>query len=290
LVTAAEVTVPGLRPDDHKYRAGFVGVVAGSPAFPGAAALAAGAAAQSGAGYVRLVTSRKVAAALGTSLPDVVIAPVGAAEVAEDAAGLAAAAGDDRLGALVVGPGLGRSEATQAAVRELLLGSSLPAVVDADALLAFAGRPQSLRARTGLLLTPHAGELAALLGEEGAAISASHLEAVRRGAEITGNVLLLKGSSTVIAAPGGDTWVVAQGPPQLATAGTGDVLSGLLGTLLAKGSSPLEAAKAGAWLHAEAGRLGAPAHRAGVRALDLLELLPPVLSAHAPERRASWTT
>ncbi len=118
---------------------------------------------------------------------------------------------------------------------------------------------------------------------------AAHLDAARRGAKATGNVVLLKGPSTVIAAPGGETWVVVGAPPQLASAGTGDVLSGLLGTLLAKGLPPLEAAKAGAWLHAEAGRLGSVDHRAGLLASDLLDLLPTILSEHSPERRPRWT-
>lgn len=140
-----------------------------------------------------------------------------------------------------------------------------------------------------MVLTPHAGELGALLGEPATNIAQSVLRAARRGAELTGQVVLLKGSSTVIAGPGGETWVVAQGPPQLASAGTGDVLSGCIGALLAAGMTTLEAAKAGAWLHAEAGRRGAGVYSGGLMAQDVLELLPVVLAEHIFERRPGWS-
>ena len=140
-----------------------------------------------------------------------------------------------------------------------------------------------------MVLTPHAGELAALLGESVAEVAGSTLQAARRGAELTGQTVLLKGSSTMVVAPGGETWVIAQGPPQLASAGTGDVLSGCIGALLATGMPTLEAAKAGAWLHAEAGRRGAAVYTKGLMAQDVLELLPVVLAEHVFERRPGWS-
>lgn len=256
VVTAADVVVPGRRVDDHKYRAGFVAVLAGSIEYTGAAHLASWAAVRSGAGYVRLVTPPEVAAALRDRLTEVVVR-------AADPAEFAAAMADPRIGALVVGPGLGRRAETMAGVRAALAGTSAPAVLDADGLLAFAGAATELRGRAGLVLTPHAGELAALLGIPVEEVTRAALPAARRAAEVTGQVVVLKGSSTVIAEPGGDTWVVTQGPPQLASAGTGDVLSGCLGALLAKGLSPAEAARAGVWVHAEAGRWGAAAFPGG---------------------------
>jgi len=102
--------------------------------------------------------------------------------------------------------------------------------------------------------------------------------------------VLLKGSSTVIGAPSGETRVVVHGPPQLASAGTGDVLSGIIGTLLAKGLEPFEAAYAGAWIHAEAGRLGAETDPQGVLAGDLVDLIPEAIADRIYERRPSWTS
>ncbi len=134
------------------------------------------------------------------------------------------------------------------------------------------------------------GELAALLGAPAAELAASALAAARRAAEVTGQVVLLKGSSTVVAAPSGQVRVVVQGPPQLASAGTGDVLSGVIGALLAKGLEPFEAAYAGAWIHAEAGRLGAETDPQGVLAGDLVELLPEAIADRIYERRPSWTS
>ncbi len=140
------------------------------------------------------------------------------------------------------------------------------------------------------MLTPHAGELAALLGEQVGDVAREHLAAARRAAAATGQVVLLKGSSTVVADPSGQVRVVVQGPPQLASAGTGDVLSGIIGALLSKGLEPFEAAYAGAWLHAEAGMLGAQTDPQGVLAGDLVELIPAVIADRIYERRPSWTS
>jgi hydroxyethylthiazole kinase-like uncharacterized protein yjeF len=148
----------------------------------------------------------------------------------------------------------------------------------------------ALKDRAGLVLTPHVGELAGLLGVPAAELAASALAAARRAAEVTGQVVLLKGSSTVIASPSGQVRVVVQGPPQLASAGTGDVLSGVIGALLSKGLEPFEAAYAGAWLHAEAGRLGVETDPQGILAGDLVELLPEAIADRIYERRPSWTS
>ena len=289
VVTDEDVNIPGRRVDDHKYRAGYVAVLAGSKAYPGAAWLASRAAYRTGAGYVRLLMPAGAAETMRGRLVETVLEEIGSGDVLDDAASALAVIGDDRLGALVAGPGLGRDPATSAAVRRIVLESSVPAVLDADGLYAFAGQAGALQGRPGLVLTPHAGELAALLGEPVDEVTRADLAAARRAAAATGQVVLLKGSSTVVADPAGRARAVVQGPPQLASAGTGDVLSGVIGALLAKGLEPFEAAYAGAWLHAEAGALGAETDPQGVLAGDLVELLPAVIADRIYERRPSWT-
>ena len=255
VVSADDVNVPGRRVDDHKYRAGYVAVLAGCTDYPGAAWLATQAAYKVGAGYVRLLMTTGAAESVRNRLVEGVLQDIGPGDFLGDAAPVLQALADERLGALVIGPGLGREAATVQAVRRVVLETKVPAVLDADGLFAFAGDAELLRDRPGLVLTPHLGELATLLGASVGDLGASHLAAARRAAAATGQVVLLKGSSTLIVAPSGDTRVVVQGPPQLASAGTGDVLSGIIGALLAKGLEPFEAAYAGAWIHAEVGRL-----------------------------------
>ncbi len=290
VVTEEDVNIPGRRVDDHKYRAGYVAVLAGSKAYPGAAWLAAQAAYRTGAGYVRLLMPAGAAETVRSRLMETVLQEVGAGDIIDDAAPTLAVVGDERLGALVAGPGLGRDPATMAAVRKIILESAVPAVLDADGLYAFAEEAELLRNRSGLVLTPHAGELAALLGERTEEVTKAPLAAARRAAAATGQVVLLKGSSTIIADPSGQARTVVQGPPQLASAGTGDVLAGIIGALLAKSLEPFEAAYAGAWLHAEAGLLGAETDPQGVLAGDLVELLPAVIADRIYERRPSWTS
>jgi len=221
-------------------------------------------------------------------LVETVLQEVGAGDHLADADAVLAVLSDERLGALVAGPGVGRHPETVAAMRRVILESTVPAVLDADGLFAFAGVAEDLRDRPALVLTPHVGELAALLGAPVAGLATAALPAARRAAAATDQVVLLKGSSTIIAAPWGDARVVVQGPPQLASAGTGDVLSGIIGALLAKGLEPFEAACAGAWIHAEAGRLGAITDPQGILAGDLVELIPDVVADRIYERGPSW--
>ncbi|MBC7293005.1 MAG: NAD(P)H-hydrate dehydratase, partial [Thermoleophilia bacterium] len=288
VVTAADVRIPGRRVDDHKYRAGFVAVLAGSKAYPGAAWLAARAAARTGAGYVRLLMAAGAAEGVLTRLVDAVLQEIGDGDCLDEPDAALAALADGRIGAAIIGPGLGRDPATLQAVERVVLETRMPAVLDADGLVAFARAAEKLKNRPGLVLTPHVGELATLLGARVEELAVSALQAVRRAAEITGQVVLLKGSSTLVCAPSGETRAIVQGPPQLASAGTGDVLSGIIGALLAKGLDPFAAACAGAWIHAEAGRLGAESNPQGVLAGDLVELIPAVLAAQIYERGPSW--
>src|SRR5660398_134846 len=150
-------------------------------------------------------------------------------------------------------------------------------VLDADGLVAFAWRMGELRHHPALVLTPHVGELARLLDTEVSRVRECHLEAVRKAVETSGQVVVLKGSNTLIAGPDGILRVVVQGPPQLAGAGTGDVLSGLIGTMLARGLSPMEAACSAVWIHAEAGRYLAGAQPQGILAEDLIDVVPRIM-------------
>ncbi|MCL5735163.1 MAG: NAD(P)H-hydrate dehydratase [Actinobacteria bacterium] len=290
VVTKDDVNIPGRRADDHKYRAGYVAVLAGSRAYPGAAWLTARAAYRSGAGYVRLLVSAGAADGLRSRLVEMVMQEVSGGDVLADADAALEVVSDERLGALAAGPGLGRDPATGAALRRVILESNVPAVLDADGLMAFAGQPSALKGRPGLVLTPHIGELASLLGVAVADLAVSSLAAARRAAEVTGQVVLLKGSSTVVVSQSGDTRAIVQGPPQLASAGTGDVLSGVIAALMAKGLDPFEAAYSGAWIHAETGRVRAQTDPQGILAGDLIECLPAVVADRNYERRPSWTS
>jgi hydroxyethylthiazole kinase-like uncharacterized protein yjeF len=258
--------LPSRASDSHKWSAALL-VVAGSAGMTGAAHLTAAAAQRAGAGMVRLgspgVTDdpARPTEAVGLALP-----AVGWVDAVADVA--------PRFGALVIGPGLGTSEATMAAVRGALAEIALPAVVDGDALTAIAGEAGArLGCRTGpTVLTPHDGELQRLTGGPP---GPDRIATVRALAERTGAVVLSKGPSTVIAGPDGRIRIITSGDARLATAGTGDVLSGVIGALLARGRPPLEAAAAGAWLHARAGSLAPPA---GMVASDLLACLPAALA------------
>jgi ADP-dependent NAD(P)H-hydrate dehydratase / NAD(P)H-hydrate epimerase len=276
LVEAADVAawLPRLRPEGHKWKAAVL-VVAGGPGMTGAAHLVAAAAQRTGAGMVRVGSpgldddSARPVEAVGLALP---------ADAWADAV-LAEAA---RFGALVVGPGLGRRSATQESVRALLADGDLPAVIDADALVALGDALVSGRRRRpqSTVLTPHDGEYQRLMGE---LPGADRLDAARRLAVASGSVALLKGSTTVVAHPDGRARVIAEADARLATAGTGDVLSGIIGALLARGLEAFEAAAAGAWLHGRAALLGAAE---GLVAGDLPTLLPQVLADVRPEARA----
>jgi NAD(P)H-hydrate epimerase len=181
----------------------------------------------------------------------------------------------ERAGAVAIGPGLGRSDGTRELVRRLLEQLDLPVVLDADGLWEL--EPVERTAAT--VLTPHAGELGRLLGESSGWVDAHRLEAVRRAADAFGCVCMLKGSDTLVAAPGEGVLVSLFGTPALATAGTGDVLTGIVAAFLAKGLEPRAAAATAAAVHGLAARLHQPA--AGLVASDLLVTIPRVLAGAA---------
>jgi ADP-dependent NAD(P)H-hydrate dehydratase / NAD(P)H-hydrate epimerase len=250
----------------HKWEASVL-IVAGSPGMTGAAHLAAAAAHRAGAGMVRLGSP---------GLADDPGRPVEAVGVALPAAGWTEIVLEvaPRFHGLVIGPGLGVGASTQAAVRDVIAAAGLPLVIDGDALTALGRDVASvLRDRNPpTVLTPHDGEYERLTG---ARPGPDRFEAARQLAAQTGAVVLLKGPSTVVAAPDGRVRMITSGDARLATAGTGDVLSGIIGALLASALPPLEAAAAGAWLHARAGAHG-PA--LGLVASDLLDGLPAALA------------
>jgi NAD(P)H-hydrate epimerase len=249
--------VPRKREGDTKYSAGSVLVVGGSPGMSGALCLAAEAAFRADAGYVAVATHAESLPVVEARLLEAVKAPLG--EVDRLA---------QRASAVAVGPGLGRGDDERALVRRLLRELELPAVVDADAL--FGLEPDDWPAPR--VLTPHSGELARLLDRED--VDAHRLDAVRAAADRFGCVVLLKGADTLIAAPGEGVLVAEAGTPALATAGTGDVLTGIVAAFLAKGMDARLAAAAAAFAHGRAAELGP---ERGLVASDLIEALPDVL-------------
>ncbi|MEU9042076.1 MULTISPECIES: NAD(P)H-hydrate dehydratase [unclassified Kitasatospora] len=265
---AALLPLPGAESD--KYRRGVVGVAAGSATYPGAALLAVAGALRGGAGAVRYVGA--AAEEVVRRFPETLVTEGGPA-------------GAGRVQAWVVGPGGG--EGARQALTEAL-ASDVPVLVDADGLTEL-GRlgPAALAGRTApTLLTPHTGEAARLLaGADGTPppaaddLAAARLATARRLAAVYRATVLLKGSTTVVADPGGAVRVNPTGTSWLATAGSGDVLAGLAGSLLAAGLSPLDAASVAAYLHGLAGREAAGAPGAPVTALAVAEALPAVWRA-----------
>jgi hydroxyethylthiazole kinase-like uncharacterized protein yjeF len=258
--------VPGRREGDTKYTAGAVLVVGGQPGMTGAAALAARSAFRADAGYVALAVPEESLPVVETLVLEAVKTGWRDDGALDVIAGLA-----ERADALAIGPGLGRGERRRALVRGLLERVDLPAVVDADAL--FELEPFERDAAT--VLTPHAGELARLLGTDSGWVGAHRLTAAQEAAERFDAVVLLKGPDTIVTSPEGGVVVSDWGPPSLATAGTGDVLTGIVAAFLAKGLEPAVAAAAAAVAHGRAAEL--VPHRAGLVASDLLDAIPAAL-------------
>jgi ADP-dependent NAD(P)H-hydrate dehydratase / NAD(P)H-hydrate epimerase len=246
---------------DNKYTAGHVVVVGGSRGMTGAAALAARAALRADAGYVTIAAPAESLPVLETLVLEAVKRPL--ENVFEAAA---------KASALAVGPGLGRGKDTKELVRRLLAEAEVPAVVDADAL--FELEPGDWPAPR--VLTPHEGELARLLGRASKEVTAHRLDCVREAAEKFDAFVVLKGEDSLVAVPGGGVFVSALGLPSLATAGTGDVLTGIAAAFLAKGIDPAHAAPAACAAQQLASH--AAEQRYGLIASDVVEALPRVLA------------
>jgi hydroxyethylthiazole kinase-like uncharacterized protein yjeF len=249
--------VPRRHEGDTKYTAGSVLVVGGSPGMTGALCLAAEAAFRADAGYVAVAVPKESMPVVETLLIEAVKAP---RERVDELA--------ERASALAIGPGLGRGDDERALVRRLLGESTLPAVVDADALFEL----EPLDWPAPRVLTPHSGELSRLIGEDSSWVDAHRLTALGRAVERFRCVVLLKGPDTLVSAPGEGVLVCDAGTAALATAGTGDVLTGVLGSFLAKRMDAREAAAAAAVAHGRAAAL-AP-HQVGLIASDVIESLP----------------
>jgi ADP-dependent NAD(P)H-hydrate dehydratase / NAD(P)H-hydrate epimerase len=252
---AARLPVPSA--GDDKYSRGVVGVVAGSSTYPGAGVLCTGAALRSRPGLVRYAGT--AADRVRAAWPEAIVTEGRPREAGQ-------------VQAWVVGPGMGTDDDARAALAEVL-GTDLPAIVDADGLTLLAKEPALVRGRSApTVLTPHDREFARF----GSEVGGDRVGSARRLAADLGAVVLLKGDATVVAAPDGRVFVNATGTPWLATAGTGDVLSGIVGALLATGLDAAEAAAVAAHLHGRTGQLAAA--RGPLIAGDLVRCLPDAIS------------
>ena len=238
-------SLPPLDPDGHKYSRGLVHALSGK--MPGAIALAVNAAARTGAGYVRVSTSRSI-----DNLPSAI--------VQTDTATLE----DERIGAVLVGPGMG----DMPQLLTLALTSKAPVVIDADAL-AHVGEPGRLKGQDAVI-TPHEGEFARLFGE----LEGSKAVRTLAAAEQSGAVVVYKGPDTLVAAPDGRLGFAPPSPAWLASAGTGDVLAGMIAALRARGMDGFAAACAAVWLHGRAAEIAGP----GMIADDLIDAIPSAIA------------
>jgi len=268
---AADVAaaLPRVGPESDKYRRGVLGVLAGSEHYTGAAVLSVGAAIHGGAGMVRLVSAEPPLQAVRQFWPEAVLTAVTGPDSIESAG---------RVQAWVAGPGMGTGP-DSADLLATVLATDLPVLVDADGITILAAHPELLKRAGPTLITPHAGELGRLLQADRDDIEARRLHYATFAAARLGVTVLLKGSTTVIAEPeeGRPAVVNPTGTSWLATAGSGDVLSGLAGALLAQGLSTIQAAAVGAYLHGLAGRIAADG--APIGASDIIRALPAAIRA-----------
>jgi NAD(P)H-hydrate epimerase len=272
-------------PRSTKFSSGSVLVVGGSTGLTGAVCLTATGAMRAGAGWVRVGVPASLNEIFEVKLTEVMSVPLPDREglLSEDADGVVTEAAE-RADCVVLGPGLGRSDGTFALAASLAERIEKPLVIDADGLnaLADAGLERTAARSAPTILTPHAGELGRLLGRPSAEVEAHRLAAAREASERSRAIVLLKGDDTSVVPPEGVTGISRGGSPALATAGTGDVLSGVIAAFVAQGLDPFEAACAAVRAHADAGREAAEA--VGMRSViagDVVEALSAVLSRGA---------
>jgi hydroxyethylthiazole kinase-like uncharacterized protein yjeF len=276
----AAVALPPRPKDAHKGTFGTAVVLAGSIGLTGAAYLTSTAAARTGAGLVRLLVASSIYPILAEKSTEVMATPV--PEVAPGAVGQPAYESIlEQLAAAevgIIGPGLGRDSSTWRLVVDLAEHAECPLVIDADGLNALA--PSKRKLRPDRVLTPHPGELGRLLGTSAAEVNADRPAAARRAAAQWGAIVVLKGAHTLVAHPDGRSSEDPHEVPALATGGTGDVLSGIIGGLIAQGSDPYVAAVTGVYVHAAAGkRIADHLGDSGLLASDLLIEIPLVMKA-----------
>jgi hydroxyethylthiazole kinase-like uncharacterized protein yjeF len=268
--------LPARPPDTHKRDAGVVVAIGGSRLMTGAVSLMGEAAYRAGAGLVGVAVPEGILPVVQTALRETTFIPL----PATDAGTVAGPA--DRLDevvrsadAVAIGPGMTTNEETAAFIRSFVRSCPVPIVVDADGLNAFAGRTGELAdRRADAVLTPHAGEFARLAGITAADVGADRVGHARKLASDVQATVLLKGSRTVIASADGRVRINPTGGPSLATGGTGDVLTGMIAGLIARGLAPLDAATAGAYLHGIAGTLAGGEKGDGATAGDVLSRVP----------------
>ncbi len=284
--------LPPLRANGDKSDRGTVLVVAGGGAVPGAALLVGRAAFRVGAGRVRLAAPRPLAAAFGAALPEarIVVAPsTGSAEFRRGASRVLTPLLQEGV-SCVVGPGMMDARVAQRLALDLLShDGDIPLIVDAAAMPQAEAQPAFARLAGGrAVLTPHAGEMAGLSGLTKTEVLADPLAVARATAERLKSVVIMKGAVTFIVSPDGAAWRHAGGAPGLGASGSGDVLSGILGGLLARGAAPLQAALWGVHLHAAAGaRLSRDIGPLGFLASELLDVLPGILAGVAAPGEAA---
>jgi NAD(P)H-hydrate epimerase len=247
-----EEALPVKLPDAHKWSCGHALAICGSTGFTGAASLTSISAMRSGCGLVTLVTPRSLNPVMEIKLTEVMTLPVdetpaGSLAFKAGKAILDFAAGAD---AVAIGPGLSQNRDTVKLVKHLLPRLGVPTVLDADGLNAFAGKAEKLKGLDfPLIITPHVGEASRLFGIDKKKILSRPVEFARKTAKDLGLVMVLKGAPTIIAGPDGDTYINPTGNQGLATAGSGDVLTGIIAGLLAQGADVLEAAASGVYIH-----------------------------------------
>jgi NAD(P)H-hydrate epimerase len=272
--------IPRRGRESTKFAAGSVLVCGGSTGLTGAVCMASESAMRAGAGYVTAFVPASLNQIFEARLLEVMTVPLPDSDGSLDRRAVERVTERaERANALVLGPGLGREAGALELARELARAASLPLLLDADGLNAHAGALDSLSSRDEpTVLTPHAGELARLLDSDSASVGARRLQSVRRAAAEANAIMVLKGDDTLVADPGGRVGVSGGGAAALSTAGTGDVLSGVIGAYLAKGMDPFHAACAGVFVHASAGRIASRSVGAeGVIASDVIEALPEAL-------------
>jgi hydroxyethylthiazole kinase-like uncharacterized protein yjeF len=286
-VITPEAVAPlfGRRPEDsHKNAFGHVAVVAGSRGKAGAALLCARAALRAGAGLVTVAGPESLEPRCTAALPEAMTLPL-----PEEGGALSARAAGalldllERTDAAAVGPGLGTGEGARAVVSSIVRRARIPVLFDADGLNLFSGNPSYFRRRPApTVLTPHAGEAGRLLSRSARSVQAARLESVRELSRSTGAIALLKGSGTLTADPAGHVWYNPTGGPELATAGSGDVLSGIGAAFLAGGMSAEDAAVAAAYVHGLAGAFAARAlGDRGILASEVADAVPRAIDSLA---------
>jgi len=267
--------------ESYKGDYGHVGIIAGSPAMPGAAILSAKGAVKMGAGKVTAALPSACRTSFISQVPESMLL-----NTADNAKGCIDMADIDTLSsfepsAWLIGPGMGRDEETMELIREMISRFTAPAVVDADALFALCGNLRLLkRATAPLVITPHPGEMAKLLGVSVSDVQSNRVAVATGFAKQTNVVVVLKGAGTIVATPEGRVFINNSGNPGMATGGSGDVLAGMIASLLAQGMVPAVAAATAVWLHGHAADLAVETlGEAGLTAGDIAAYIPTALKS-----------